>query len=174
MRIPLIHVKDKQAFGKAGGITTLAGKPTDVAKGLKEKGAKLLHIVDADALAGSSTNLDTYNNLTYFINVEVECAPEDALVKKLLSFKCRVVLPPGRLDVSKYREKKLLVAKLPRDYAGGAAELAGYHDVVLDGADDAAVARFAAMGKRVIIYDKDEENVKSEKKSVWGVIVSTF
>jgi len=174
LRIPLIYVKDKQAFGKADGMITLIGKPTDVAKDLKEKGAKLIHIVDADALRGSSTNLDTYNNLTYFINVQVECAQSDELVKKLLSFKCRVVLPPGKLDVSKYKEKKLLVAKLQKSYPGGAAELAGFHDVVLEGADDESVVRFIAMGKRVIIYDKDEENVKKEKKSIWGTIVSTF
>jgi len=174
LRIPLVYLKDKQAFAKAGGTTTLIGKPTDVAKGLKEKGAKLIHIVDADALIGSSTNLDTYNNLTYFINVEVECAPADAMVKKLLSFKCRVVLPPGGLDVSKYKEKKLLVAKLPKNYAGGAEELAGFHDVVLEDADDDSVARFAAMGKRVIIYEKDEGNVKKEKKALWGTIVPTF
>lgn len=172
MRIPLFYIKDKQVFRKEAGVSRLVGKPIDVAKELKGKGFRLIHFVDQDAINGTGANLDIYGNLTYFINVEVECAPLDALVKKLLSFKCRVVLAPGKLDVSEYREKKLLVAKVAKGYADAAA-LAGFYDVIVEDADDAAVARFAAMGKRVIIYEKDEEKVKAGAKSLWGVIISS-
>lgn len=173
LRIPVLYIKDKQCFRKEGGVSTLAGKPLDVARELKEKGAKLIHFVDQDALNGNGSNLDIYDNLTYFVNVEVECAPADELVKKLLSFKCRVVLAvPCPVGVSRYKEKKLLVAKVPESYGGGEAGVAGFHDVILEGADDTAVEHFASMGKRVIIYGKDEGKVKKEKKSVFGVISS--
>lgn len=166
LEIPLILVRHKQVF--RGDMLTLAGKPVDVARRLKEEGAKLIHIVDEDALAGLSSNLDIYDDLTFFINVQVECAPDDALVKKLLSLKCRVVLPPGRLDVSRYREKKLLVAKVRAGHEGG---LEGFHDVLLEDADDAAVARFSAMGKRVMVYAKDLKKLKSPQ-AVWGAVTS--
>lgn len=167
LEIPLIRVRHKQVFRE--DMLTLAGKPVDVARRLKEAGTKLIHIVDEDALAGLSSNLDIYNDLTFFINVQVECAPVDALVKKLLSLKCRVVLAPGALDVSRYREKKLLVAKVPAGYGGG---LGGFHDVLVEGADDASVARFSAMGKRVLVYAKDLKKLKSPQ-AVWGAVTSS-
>ncbi len=168
MEIALIILKDKQAFSKAGGPMRLLGKPLDAAKALQEKGIKLLHIVDLDALSGAPKNLDVYDGLTYFINVQVECAPRPEFVHKLLSLKCRVVLPPsdmpGSMDVSSMKEKKLLVAKIPPGYTGSAE---GFHDVILQDADDDEVERFTALGKRVIIYDKDRMKVK---RKVWGVI----
>lgn len=168
--IPLVFIRHKQVFRE--DMLTLLGKPVDVAKKLKEGGCTLIHIVDEDALAGNSSNLDIYNNLTYFINVEVECAPKVEIVHKLLSLKCRVVLaPPLKAALSGFREKKLLVAKVPHDYAGGASGLEGFHDVVVEDADDAAVAHFAAMGKRVIIYRKDLQKLGPKaKEALWGAI----
>jgi predicted metal-dependent phosphoesterase TrpH len=171
--IPLIYVRHKQVFSE--DMLRLRGKPVDVAKKLKSAGCTLIHIVDEDALAGNSSNLDIYDNLTYFINVEVECASKEEIVHKLLSLKCRVVLaPPLKTALSGFREKKLLVAKVPHDYAGGAAGLEGFHDVIIKDADDAAVARFAAMGKRVIAYQKDLPKLGPKaKEALWGAI-STF
>src|SRR5512135_2780469 len=114
----------------------LLGKPLDAARRMKDEGSRLIHIVDVDAINGLPTNMDIYDGLTYFINIEVECAPKDAFVKKLLSIKARVVLPPDSLDLSKIREKKLLVAKIPPGYAG---EAEGFHDVILEDADDGVV-----------------------------------
>ena len=166
--IPLILIKHKQVFRQ--DMLTLLGKPIDVAKKMKADGRTLIHIVDEDALSGNSSNLDIYDHLTYFINVQVECAPKEDILRKLLSLKCRVVLPPSA-QVSGFREKKLLVAKVQRDYAGG---LEGFHDVIVEDADDAAVERFAAMGKRVMVYSKDLEKLGSKaKKAAWGSI-STF
>lgn len=168
--IPLILIRHKQVFRQ--DMLTLLGKPIDVAKRMKAGGHKLIHIVDEDALSGNSSNLDIYDHLTYFINVEVECAPKEDIIRKLLSLKCRVVLPPPLPPgLSRFREKKLIVAKVPRGYAGGAAGLAGFHDVLVEGADDAAVERFAAMGKRVMVYSADLEKLgKKAREAVWGSI----
>lgn len=166
LHIPLIRIKDKQAFGK--DMLSLMGKAVDVAKTLKDEGARLIHVIDTDALAGLTNNLDIYDNLTYFVNVQVECAPIDKVVKKLLSLKCRVVLEPGKLDLSNIREKKLLVAKVPRDYA---LPLPDFNDVIVENADDDAVKRFLAMGKRVIVYETDYRKLETwNRKLIWGVI----
>jgi hypothetical protein len=167
LRIPLIYLKDKQVFRKKSGFLRLIGKPLGIAKELKTAGYELIHIVDQDALSGLTKNLDVYDGLTYVINVQVECPPAESLVCKLLTLKCRVVLPPS-FDVSAFHEKRLLVAKIPKDYTGDAE---GFHDVILDEASDSEIDRFAALGKRVIIYDKDE---KKMNKDVWGVITSSF
>jgi hypothetical protein len=166
MKIPMFYLRDKQVFTKKEGILKLSGKPLDLAKDLKDDGVKLIHFVDMDALSGLSKNLDVFSGLTYFINVQVECAPKEEMVMKLLSLKCRVVLPPDA-PVVQYREKKLLVAKIPAGYSGDAE---GFHDVILVDADERSVKRFEALGKRVIIFEKDEDKVKSE---VWGVISSS-
>lgn len=166
MDIPLLYLRDKQAFRKEAGAMALAGKPVDVAKGLKEKGAKLIHFVDLDALNGMNKNADVYGNLTFFINVEVETAPREEIVTKLLSLHCRVVLPPDA-DVTRYREKRLLVARIPPGYRGDAA---GFHDVILEEGDEATAERFRSLGKRVIIFEKDEGKMKGP---VWGVISSS-
>jgi hypothetical protein len=164
LRIPLIYVREKQAFRKDDGAMRLLGKPVDVAKRLKEQGHKLLHIVDQDALKGLSTNLDIYDALTYFINVQVECAPDDTLVKKLLSLKCRVVLQPSGLDLSGIKERKLLVARIRR---GSEKPLDDFHDVIIEDADDASVKRCRSLGKRVMVFEKDKV-----EEEVWGTIIS--
>lgn len=170
MRIRMMHIKDKQAFAEKDGMMRLLGKPIDVAKSWKEEGCKLIHIVDNDALKGSPTNLDIYDNLTFFVNVQVECAPAMPMVMKFLSLKCRVVLPlSAGPSIGAMVEKKLLVAKISGGVPGE-AELASFHDVVLVDADDVSVARYAKLGKRVMIYDKDKGKVKKEMKSVWGII----
>lgn len=167
LEIPLILIRHKQVF-KAGMLSML-GKPVDVAKKMKSEGCTLIHIVDEDALSGNSSNLDIYDHLTYFINVEVECAQKEEIVQRLLSLKCRVVLVPPLLPaLSGFREKKLLVAKVSAAYAG---DLEGFHDVIVAGADDAAVERFAAMGKRVIVYRDDFEKLGAKAKVMaWGAI----
>ena len=165
LRIPQMVLRDKQAFRNEGGMLRHIGKPLDEARRLKKEGCQLIHIVDMDTLAGLSNNLDVYSNLTYVINVQVECAPVAALIMKLLTLKCRVVLPPS-FDTSHMKEKRLLVAKIPKGYEGDAA---GFHDVILEDADEGQARRFTQLGKRIIIYEKDEGKVKEP----WGVISSS-
>lgn len=170
LRIPLFILKDKQAFTRKGGALSLAGKPMDIAKRLKEEGTKLIHIVDSDALKGLPTNLDVYDNLTYIVNVQVECAPKDDIVRKLLSLRCRVVLSPS-FDTSALKEKKLLVAKIPVAYDGDAE---GFHDVVLEHADNGSVSRFSSLGKRVLVFEADYPKLETRnQKLVWGIISSS-
>ena len=170
LRIPLLLMKDKQAFTRKDGALRLAGKPIDIAKKLKGKGVRLIHIVDTDALKGLSTNLDVYDNLTYVINVQVECAPKQDIVMKLLSLRCRVVLPPS-FDTSSLKEKRLLVAKIPEDYDGDAE---GFHDVVLENADSESVKRFSSLGKRVLVFEPDYHKLDPEaQKVLWGIISSS-
>jgi len=172
LRIPLIYIRDKQAFRKEGGRLRMAGKPISIAKKLKDGGAKLIHVVDLDALKGSSTNLDIYDKLTYFINVEVECAPQEELVKSLLTLKCRVVLSPGGLDLSKIREKGLLVAKLQKDFRGSVGD---FRDVILEGPDRESLKRFSSLGKRIIVYETDYGKLEAgNRKMVWGVISASL
>jgi hypothetical protein len=170
LKIPSVYLMDKQAFRKEGGMLRLIGKPLDVAKELKAAGCTLIHIVDMDAISGLPKNLDVYDGLTYIINVQVECAPEPSLVMKLLSLKCRVVLPPSA-DVSALKEKKLLAAKIPKGYAGDAE---GFHDVMLEEAGEEEVRRFVALGKRVIVYESGYGRLDAGcRKLVWGVISSS-
>ncbi|MFH1521314.1 MAG: hypothetical protein ABID61_06730 [Candidatus Micrarchaeota archaeon] len=162
LKIPLFYLRDKQLFTKKEGKIRFVGKPLDVAKELK-KDYKLLHFVDMDALSGRNTNLDVYNGLTYFINVQVECAPKTDIINKLLTLKCRVVLlPTAELDIS--LNPNLMVAKITSDYTGDAD---GFRDVILENYDELNAKKFQKLGKRIIVY----ENQKPKKtKDIWGVI----
>jgi uncharacterized protein related to proFAR isomerase len=145
----------------------MIGKPLDVARDLKAQGYKLIHIIDGDALAGLQNNLDVYNSLTYIINVQVECAQNKEIITKLLSLKCRVILPPTT-DVSTMSEKRLLVTRISASYSGKAD---GFHDVVLENADEEGIKHFTKLKKRVIIYEKDFSKLDAGcRKLVWGVI----
>ncbi len=167
LKIPLLYIKDKQVFRKEGGIMRLIGKPQDVAKDLKEK-YKLIHFVDMDALSGLNTNLDVYNGLTYFINVQVECAPRMEMITKLMVLKCRVVLPPStEFVLGGLLNTNLLVAKVPKGYKGNADH---FRDVILEEYDEAEAGRFAGLGKRIITYEEQ----KPKKSKLWGVIISRF
>jgi len=147
------------------------GKPIDIAKRWKDDGCRLIHIIDADAIKGTPNNLDIYSNLTYFVNVQVECAPIPAIISKLLTLKCRIVLPPSAgSSVADMVEKKLLVAKIAPGASVKDEELAPFHDVILEDADDASVERFDSLGKRIIIYDKDKDKLKKTIKKIWGII----
>jgi uncharacterized protein related to proFAR isomerase len=166
-----MQVKDKQAFMEKDGMMRLLGKPIDVAKRWKDEGCQLIHILDADAIKGTPTNLDIYSNMTYFINVQVECAPVKTILTKLLRLKCRVVLRPTEgASIAAMAEKKLLVALVRSGERPDKEELAPFHDVILEDADDESVSRCLSFKKRVIIYEKDEKKLKKTKDKVWGVI----
>lgn len=170
LKIPILYLRDKQVFTKAGGILRIVGKPLDVAKELKKQGYKLIHIIDLDALSGRSTNLDVYNGLTYFINVQVECAPKMEMITKLMVLKCRVVLPPTtEFILGGLLNPNLLVAKIPKDFKGNLDNL--FHDVILEEYTEAEAKRFVKLGKRIITY---EEQKPKKSKDLWGLILSGF
>lgn len=163
LNIPAFYIKDKQAFRMREGTLSIIGNPVDVAKKLAEK-AEFIHIIDLDALKGISSNFDVYDKLTYFINIEVECAPRKELILKLLAVKSRVVVKlPAELS-GLGGQKRLLVGKVSRDYQG---DTSAVHDLVVDDAEEDVVERFS--GKRIIIYKKDLQKVK-DKEKIWGAI----
>ncbi len=147
MKIPIIILKDKQVFSKKSGYLSHIGKPLDIAKKLSDSGYKLIHIVDENALKGFSTNMDIYDKLTYFINIEVECAPKEDLVRKLTSVRARAVVVP-EIDTAGL-EKKLLVAKLEGDIE---YDLDGFNDLFL--ASEAAEKKYEKSKKRKITFSE--------------------
>lgn len=169
LEIPVIYVKDKQAFAKKDGILRLLGNPVFVAKDFAKKGIKLIHIIDEDAKKGMATNLDVYDKLTYFINVEVECGEHEQIIEKLLGMKARVVIRlPTKLDLKKWKEhERLLVGKVGSDYSGKAE---GVHDVIVEEADEEIVRRFMDLSKRVIILETEQRRLKN---LCWGVLKTT-
>ncbi len=160
--IPEFLIKDKQAFNSS---MRMIGKPIDICKHLQKSGTKLVHIVDLDALKGMETNMDIYNHVTHFVNIEVEVAPKESLIIKLLTIKARVVLKlPCALDSSKFQEKKLLVGKIDSGFSGDVSLM---HDLVITNAKKEDLERFSKT-HRIIVYAKDNEKLGST--SVFGVI----
>lgn len=168
--IPLFYVKDKQAYKKGEGTLRSIGNPSQIARKLAESGAKLIHIVDLDALRGSSSNLDIYDGLTYFVNIEVECTEDEKLVEKLLSKKSRVVIAlPAKTALSRWEKNERLVVGIAEpDYRGDAE---GAHDIIIKSATDSEVERFSKLGKRVIVHESDYGKLKTgNRKLIWGVL----
>ncbi|NYZ77304.1 hypothetical protein H0O02_03235 [Candidatus Micrarchaeota archaeon] len=167
MRIPLIYLKDKQAFVKRGGMLRLLGNPLEIARQFKKDGYILLHISDIDAAKGMETNFDVFDKLTYLINIEVECGEKEHFMERLLAVKARVVVGlPSKLDLGKWKgQKRLLVGMIGKDYAGTAEEV---YDIILKEPAAEQVARFS--GRRLILYD--DCKTKGIKKKAWGVIFS--
>jgi len=171
LKIPIIYVKDKQASRKDQGMLRLIGNPVFLARDMKQKGVKLIHIIDEDAKRGISNNLDIYDKLTFFINIEVECSENEVMVGKLLEKKVRVVLKlPAKTDLSKWKgNERLLVGIAPSGYKGNAE---GVHDVIIEDANDVKVEKFAALGKRIIVDEADYRRLK-RKKAIFGVLHPT-
>lgn len=168
IKAKLLHLKDKQFFEIIAGTMRFIGKPMDVAKKLRKEGYDLLHIVDEDIKRDSETNFDAYDSLTYLMNVEVECGDKDKLLIKLLTVKVRVVVKlPTKLDLTKYKENKLLVGSIDAGFVGNASAV---NDLIIENADDDAIEEFAKE-KRVLVYEKDFNKLSEKaKKKVFGVI----
>ncbi|MBI5223262.1 hypothetical protein HY990_02475 [Candidatus Micrarchaeota archaeon] len=167
MEVPILVIKDKQAFSTDGRVI---GNPVFVARRFFDDGAKLIHIIDRDALMGLSTNMDIYDKLTYFVNVQVECAQNLPLIHKLLSFKCRVVIrSPFSLDFSALEEKKLLVLMIsnPADL-----KVSGdFFDLILADYSPDLFESALKLKKRIMVFGKDLENVPEKyQKKIFGVI----
>lgn len=81
----------------------LMGNSVEVAKQLA-KDYDLLHIRDMDMDRGVVKNLDVYDKLTYYINVQVEVHREIDELRRLVDFQVRLVAIPGiakRIDLYK-------------------------------------------------------------------------
>lgn len=168
LRIPVICIREKQAFIKERGILRMMGKPNDVARDLAAKGHKLIHIIDTQA-KGKSPNFDVYNSLTYFINIQVECGTA-AFAKSMLGIKSRIVVSlPASFDLREFSGNERLVVGMAG--AGFTGSVEGVHDLIITDATDAAVERFYGMKKRLIVRASDYAKLgKDSKEKIWGVL----
>jgi len=159
IRIPLVYLKDKQFYVKHKRILRLMGNAVETAKRLSRE-YRLIHIVDLDLKNGSTANFDTYDKMTYFVNIEVECIENKGFVERLLKLKSRAVLDlPTKLDLGKWKKhERLLVGKITAGYTGNAE---GVHDVIIEKTEDAEKFR----GKRIIAYE-------GYRGKAWGIIFS--
>jgi len=168
--IPFFIVKDKQGFRKDEGTLRQIGNPTQLVRKLADSGAKLIHIVDLDAKIGSAANMDIYDKLTYFVNIQVEIGENENMVERLIGVKARVVLAlPTKLDLSKWKKnERLFVGLVGPDYKGNAE---GVYDVIIENADNEAIKRFSILKKRIIVFSTDYEKINaSSRKLVWGIL----
>ncbi len=163
-------MKDKQAYRMDHGSLRSIGNPPQLARKLASEGAKLIHIVDLDAKNGNTSNMDIYDKLTYFVNIEVECSAKKDMIERLIKVKARVVLElaPGA-DLSPWKKsERLLVGVVKPDYKGDAQ---GVHDVIVEGASDESMGRFLKLEKRIILHEPDYGKLGTEnRKPVWGVL----
>jgi len=166
VEIPSFFIKDKQAFDSS---MRFLGKPIDMCKRLKKEGIKLVHIIDRDALKVMENNFDVYDHLTQFINIDIEIAPKEEWVIKLLTIKARVVIGlPCAADLKKFKEKKLVVGKIAPDFCD---DVSMVHDLIIDCADDNCIIKFHKTGKRLIVYDSDYQKLETDnQKLIWGVL----
>jgi phosphoribosylformimino-5-aminoimidazole carboxamide ribonucleotide (ProFAR) isomerase len=165
MQIPVLYVKDKQAFVKVEGTFRLAGKPIDIAKDLHKKGIELVHFIDLDAEKGNPTNFDIYDNLTYLMHIQVEGPKDERLVKKLLAMNVRVVVKlPTQIDLAAFAEKKRLLV--------GKVEVAtAINDSVFDllymGNEKPVISALFKTEKRIILANVD---VCPKGKKPFGIL----
>ncbi|MDD5337322.1 MAG: hypothetical protein PHS02_02460 [Candidatus ainarchaeum sp.] len=157
--------RDKTAFSEKEGIRRRLGRPMDLLSSIP-KNVKLLHIVDLNAKNGNATNFDLYDHMMYKFNVEVETAPEPAILKKLFAFGARAVveLPLGK-DLKAFEGSRLLVGKTD------GKEIDGFvHDYYVEAENLEIIASLAKKGKRVFVHSEKLSDSELEKAGAFAVI----
>jgi phosphoribosylformimino-5-aminoimidazole carboxamide ribonucleotide (ProFAR) isomerase len=149
LKIPLIYLKDKQAFRKEDGTLKIIGKPADLARDWKKEGVKLIHIIDMDAMNGNTTNFDVYDTLTYIMNVQVEGANTEKMIAKLLNVDARVIIElPTKLNLSKFSEKKRLMVGKITDAKDMSNDV---YDIYYPGTDEKTAEKLLKTKRRIIL-----------------------
>jgi hypothetical protein len=174
-KIPKFILKDKQAFDLDG--ISLIGEPVAHTKNLFDDGFKLIHICDTGALKGLSTNMDVYDKLTYFVNIEVECFPKKDLLSKLVSIRSRIVVSDfsdsSLATIGSFSEnKKLFIAKVSKEKSQKIDSLLPLFDeFYLDFYPDSkTLEKISSNKKRLILNHSDYKNLKN-KKGIFGIIL---
>ena len=161
LEVPLIYIKDKQAFRKIGGTLKILGNAVEIARKLSAK-YKLIHVIDLDLEKGITTNFDIYDKLTYFVNIQVECNDEK-IAERLLNLKARVVVKlPTKLPLEKWNER-LLVGVIKNS-----EDAAGVHDVILMNPTIEKIKKYKE--KRIMVFKEKWD----KKTDVWAVILQEF
>ena len=158
-------IRDKLIFTEEQGSIRQLGKPMDILRRLAEE-TKLLHIVDMNALNGNMTNFDVYDHMTYALNIEVECAPREEQVKKLIARGARAVFRlPCALDLSAFgKNRRLLVGK-----TNGTDTNDDVFDYYIESEDIKIVEKVCKL-KRTIVYSKTLEEKAVEKAGAFALI----
>lgn len=166
MKIYAIYLKDKQIFKKDSGTIRLVGNAVDVIKMLYKRRVKLIHINDEDLNNKNTTNFDVYNNLTYFINIQVE-ADDEKIIQKLIEVRARIVIKlPTKINLKRFeKDKNLLVGVVNTKFEGDVSQV---NDLIIENADYETVKKYHELGKRIIVHKKDL--TKEMKDIVFGVI----
>jgi len=170
IEVPVIYIKDKQAFIRAKGIMRLLGPAVEAVKKLSDKYI-LFHIIDLDLKKGSTANFDIYDKLTYFTHIEVECEDGKAM-GKLAKMNARVALrlpTPLRLE---NLNKKLLVGIVEDQEA----DLSFVNDVII-AVDDEKKAKEITKKcvkekKRIMVYEGKIYEELCKIADIWAVILA--
>lgn len=166
LKVPIIYIKDKQAFANADGIMRLLGPAVETIKKLAEKYG-LFHIIDLDLKNGNWANFDIYDKLTYFTHIQIECEDENA-IERLLKINARVVVHlPTRLPLERWNRRLLAgIAESASD------NISGVNDVIIACDHEKTIAEImkkcAREKKRVMIPEKKW----GKKTKVWAVILN--
>ena len=183
-KIPCFLLKDKQAFEIDG--LRLCGEPIALCKKLFDQGAKLIHIIDTNAIKGVNSNLDVYDKLTYFVNIEVEAAPKKEILSKLISLRSRIVISDFSNDAfaalfDYSQNKNLLVAKINCSIFNWTDSK--LFDRVLDFFDEiyfsgsvslSVLTKATKLKKRVILNQSVYKNLKNKKElKIFGLIMDS-
>jgi hypothetical protein len=148
----------------------IRGNPVSLARELASEGYRLIHIID-EARGRISPNLDIYDALTTFINIEVECDNHE-FARRLLSIRSRIVvsMPPAFALDDLQENHRLIAGRVDSSYGGDCSLV---HDLIVDSADNKSISGFS--GKRIIISEQDYEMLSPEsKKKVFGILLRNF
>lgn len=159
-------IRDKVAFREEGGVLRQTGKPMDILRKIPKE-TKFLHIVDLNAKNWNITNFDLYDAMTQLINIEVEVAAKEEIVKKLLAMRARAVLNlPCKMDLEKFKEsRKLLVGK-----TDGSELSEEVYDYYIETGDLELIKKIAKQGKRIFVYSNSLDEKGVEKAGAFALI----
>ncbi|MGV8176968.1 MAG: hypothetical protein ACP5NX_04155 [Candidatus Bilamarchaeaceae archaeon] len=150
----LLVLKQKQFFETKDGVLRLLGPAGEAGKRLARE-YKVLHIVDMDAKSGKGANFDIYDSLTSFVNIQVECAGNSALAKRLYGLGARVVIEAGDgLDRSVVRQNLTVLKTAEPGGEEAEKDLGLVKDVLVLGPTEGKLAAVKRAGKRVFIFSE--------------------
>ncbi|MFA5077209.1 MAG: hypothetical protein WC488_02170 [Candidatus Micrarchaeia archaeon] len=158
-------IRDKTAFSEEEGVRRRLGRPMDLL-GSIPKSVKLIHVLDLNAKNGNMTNFDLYDHMMYKFNVEIESAPEPALLRKLFAFGARAVveLPFGK-RLEEFEGSRLLAGK-----TDGKETDEFVQDYYVETENLEMVARLARSRKRIFVHSEKLEDSELEKAGAFAAI----
>lgn len=119
--VPVLYLKGKDFFIQKNGVFVYVGNAFKYVK-KNAKNYKLLHIIDEDLNTGKGSNLDFYDDATYYTHIEVEVQTFNSrilhIIDKLISFNVRIVSKDMRLITYILNKNKALAVLEVDVYTG--------------------------------------------------------